>query len=95
MGTAKNLLCVFIRKKPIDMFLAINSESRGNYCSKLAAKANLTYSHGNILLSELKEAGLLTFEKCGRIKQIKLTKKGIEFSKNLKEFMELAGENYM
>ncbi len=48
------------------------------YASSLAKVVDCTYSHVVKVLQEMQQAGLVTFEKRGRLKVLVLTKKGIE-----------------
>ncbi len=79
---------IFVRRKAVEILLAIGSEKGDDYCSRLAVKAHCTYSHATGLLEKMKGAGLLTFEKQDRIKKVKLTDKGIELSKNVRRLMD-------
>ncbi len=57
-----------------------NTES---YASTLAKSVDCTYSHVVKILQEMEDAGLVTFEKTGRLKILKLTKKGEEIAKHI------------
>ncbi len=83
----KSLVGILVREKPVALFLAVSDENSDNYCSKLVRKAHCTYSHGLSLLVKMENSGLLTFEKCGRKQQVKLTDKGIKVGKNLRKFV--------
>lgn len=67
---------LFFRRKPAMMLLALRKVSRPKYGSILAKEVDCTYSHAVKILQTLEEIGLVGFEKEGRIKVIKLTKKG-------------------
>jgi len=49
----------------------------------LAKEVDCTYSHAVKILQTLEELKLVSFEKKGRIKLIKLTKKGLEIAENI------------
>ena len=66
----------FFRKKPALMLVALNKSSRSRYGSVLAKEIDCTYSHAVKILQGMERMGLVLFEKQGRIKTIKLTKKG-------------------
>jgi len=53
------------------------------YASTLAKNVNCTYSHVVKILQEMEDAGLVSFEKTGRLKYLKLTKKGEEIAKHI------------
>ena len=67
---------VFFRKKPAMMLVALKKNTRVRYGSILAKEVDCTYSHAVKILQTLEILGLVVFEKKGRIKLIKLTKKG-------------------
>ncbi len=70
---------LLIRKKPVRLLLNIKLGT-SKYVSVLAKEADCTYSHTVKLLDVFEEAGLVTFEKQGRIKYVKLTKDGQELA---------------
>lgn len=74
---------VFFRKKPALMLVALKKSSRARYGSILAKEVDCTYSHAVKILQGLERLALVTFEKKGRIKLIKLTKKGLEIADNI------------
>ena len=74
---------IFFRRKPALMLVALRKVVRARYGSVLAKEVDCTYSHAVKILQTLEELGLVTFEKKGRIKLIKLTKKGEEISENI------------
>ncbi|MEK6890698.1 MAG: winged helix DNA-binding protein [Nanoarchaeota archaeon] len=65
------------------MMIALRKLARVRYGSVLAKEVDCTYSHAVKILQTLEELGLVTFEKKGRIKLIKLTKKGVEVADNI------------
>ena len=67
---------LFFRRKPALMLIALKKVSKAKYGSTLAKEVDCTYSHAVKILQTLEEFGLVVFEKKGRIKIIKLTKKG-------------------
>ena len=74
---------LFFRKKPAMMLLALKKVSKAKYGSVLAKEVDCTYSHAVKILQTLEDLGLVVFDKQGRIKLIKLTKKGQEISDNI------------
>ena len=71
---------VFFRRKPALMLVALKKMSKARYGSLLAKEVDCTYSHAVKILQTLEILGLVVFEKKGRIKLIKLTKKGEEIA---------------
>ncbi len=80
---------VFFRRKPALMLVALRKMSRARYGSLLAKEVDCTYSHAVKILQSLEELGLVLFEKKGRIKLIKLTKKGQEVAENIENVKRL------
>lgn len=67
---------IFFRRKPALMLVSLKKNIRMRYGSVLAKEVDCTYSHAVKILQTLQELKLVDFEKKGRIKLIKLTKKG-------------------
>ncbi len=74
---------IFFRRKPALMLIALRKIVRARYGSILAKEVDCTYSHAVKILQSLEKLGLVVFEKKGRIKLIKLTKKGQDVSDNI------------
>jgi len=74
---------IFFRRKPALMLVALKRIARARYGSILAKEVDCTYSHAVKILQNLEKLGLVVFEKKGRIKLIKLTKRGQEVSDNI------------
>lgn len=67
---------IFFRRKPALMLVSLKKNTRMRYGSVLAKEVDCTYSHAVKILQTLQDLKLVEFEKKGRIKLIKLTKKG-------------------
>jgi DNA-binding MarR family transcriptional regulator len=80
---------VFFRKKPALMLVTLKKSGKARYGSLLAKEVDCTYSHAVKILQSLEKLGLVTFEKKGRIKLIKLTKKGQEIADNIDNIKNL------
>jgi len=78
---------LFLRKKPVQMILMLNKGKTDKYFSVLAKEVDCTYSHTVRTLQDLQSKSLLTFEKQGRKKIIKLTKQGKELAENFGKVM--------
>ena len=74
---------LFFRRKPALMLTALKKINRAKYGSVLAKEVDCTYSHAVKILQTLEELGLVMFEKKGRIKIIRLTKKGQEVADHI------------
>ena len=80
---------LFFRRKPAMMLIALKRVSRAKYGSILAKEVDCTYSHAVKILQTLEELGLVSFEKKGRIKIIKLTKKGRDVAENIENIRKI------
>jgi len=85
----KDTFDIFFRRKPALMLVALKRMTRARYGSILAKEVDCTYSHAFKILQTLERLGLVLFEKKGRTKLIKLTKKGQEISENIENIRRL------
>ena len=74
---------VFFREKPAMMLVSLRNTKSGIYASSLAKSIDCTYSHVVKILQEMQKAGLVDFEKQGRLKLLTLTKKGDDVASHL------------
>lgn len=74
---------IFFRRKPALMLVALKKMTKARYGSLLAKEVDCTYSHAVKILQTLEQLGLVSFEKKGRIKLIKLTKKGEDIAEDI------------
>ena len=82
---------VFFRKKPAMILVALRKNSKNRYGSVLAKEVDCTYSHAVKILQEMEKSDLVSFEKQGRIKLIKLTKRGHEVADSIENIKKLVG----
>ena len=80
---------IFFRRKPALMLVSLKRNTRLRYGSVLAKEVDCTYSHAVKILQTLEILGLVSFEKKGRIKIIKLTKKGKEVADAIENIQKL------
>ncbi|MEN7982479.1 MAG: winged helix DNA-binding protein [Nanoarchaeota archaeon] len=80
---------IFFRRKPALMLVSLKKNTRMRYGSLLAKEVDCTYSHAVKILQTLEELKLVMFEKKGRIKVIKLTKKGREIADAIENIQSL------
>jgi predicted transcriptional regulator len=80
---------IFFRRKPALMLVSLKKNTRMRYGSILAKEVDCTYSHAVKILQTLEILKLVDFEKKGRIKVIKLTKKGIEVAEAIENIQKL------
>ncbi|HPD81868.1 MAG TPA: hypothetical protein PK357_02095 [Candidatus Pacearchaeota archaeon] len=80
---------IFFRRKPALMLVSLKKNTRMRYGSILAKEVDCTYSHAVKILQTLEELKLVDFEKRGRIKVIKLTKKGTDVADAIENIQKL------
>jgi len=79
----KKIFNVFFREKPAMMLVGLKNAKSGVYASSLAKTVDCTYSHVVKILQEMQKAGLINFEKQGRLKLLTLTKSGAEVAEHI------------
>ncbi len=80
---------VFFRRKPALMLVSLRRNSRMRYGSVLAKEVDCTYSHAVKILQTLEDLSLVVFEKKGRVKEIQLTKKGLDVADAIEGIQKL------
>jgi predicted transcriptional regulator len=79
----KGIFNAIFREKPAMMLIALNNSDSEVYASSLAKIIDGTYSYIVKVLMDMEKAGLVEFRKQGRLKIIKLTKKGTEVAEKI------------
>jgi DNA-binding MarR family transcriptional regulator len=79
----KKIFSVFFREKPAMMLLSLHNAKSEIYASSLAKEVDCTYSHVVKILQQMEKAGLVSFNKTGRLKLLTLTKKGSEIAESM------------
>ena len=79
----KEIFNVFFREKPAMMLVEIKNAKGEVYASSIAKTIDCTYSHVVKILQEMQKAGLINFEKQGRLKLLTLTKIGQEVAEKI------------
>ena len=74
----KEIFNVFFREKPAMMLVELKNAKSEIYASSIAKTVDCTYSHVVKILQQMQKAGLINFEKQGRLKLLTLTKMGQE-----------------
>ncbi len=80
---------IFFRRKPALMLVALKRMTRARYGSILAKEVDCTYSHAVKILQQLEKLALVIFERKGRTKLIKLTKRGQEIAESIENIKRL------
>ncbi len=83
----KAIFNVFFREKPSYMLVALKNAKQGMYASSLAKQVDCTYSHVVKILQQMEKAGLINFDKKGRLKLLSLTKKGQDVAEHIDQVM--------
>lgn len=82
MGNSE-IFNVFFREKPAMMLINLLNSKGAMYASSLAKSVDCTYSHVVKILQQMEKAGLINFDKQGRLKLLELTKKGQEVANHM------------
>lgn len=85
----KDIFEVFFRSKPANILVALRKSQKNRYGSVLAKEVDCTYSHAVKILQEMEKSKLVSFEKSGRIKMIKLTENGDKVAESIERIKEL------
>jgi DNA-binding MarR family transcriptional regulator len=89
MSGKEKIFNIFFREKPAMMLVGLKNTKGAMYASSLAKQIDCTYSHVVKILQEMENAGLINFEKQGRLKLLTLTKKGSEVADNIAQIRNL------
>ncbi|MFH1408750.1 MAG: winged helix DNA-binding protein [Nanoarchaeota archaeon] len=84
----KAIFNVFFREKPAMMLVNLYNAKGEMYASSLAKSIDCTYSHVVKILQEMEKAGLITFNKQGRLKLLTLTKKGNDCAEHIEKIRQ-------
>ena len=90
-----DLVNLFLRNKPAFILMKIHSCQKKCYASIIAKNVDWTYSHTIRIIKIFEKNKILIFEKEGRIKTIKLTKKGKKISEALKKLITNIHEEWI
>ncbi len=78
----KDLKQLFMQNKPCSILLAI-PRSEKPYVSVLMKEADTTFAHATNILTDFEACGLVEFVSEGRMKYVRLTRRGAEVLKSL------------
>ncbi|MBI3051627.1 Rrf2 family transcriptional regulator [Candidatus Woesearchaeota archaeon] len=85
----KEIFNTFFREKPAMLLIGLKNAKGDVYASSLAKSIDCTYSHVVKILQDMEKAGLIHFEKQGRLKILTLTKTGSEVAEHMNNIMNL------
>lgn len=84
-----NIFNILFREKPAMMLVELMNAKGELYASSLAKKIDCTYSHVVKVLQEMEKAGLINFDKQGRLKLLTLTKTGSDVAMNIEKIRSM------
>ena len=73
---------LFLHSKPVKMLIELKKDSI-RYATQVSKAVDCTYSHVVKILQQMNKAGLVNFNKQGRLKLLSLTKKGDDVAANI------------
>ena len=85
----KKIFGTFFREKPAMMLIVLKNNSSDMYASNLAKAVDCTYSHVVKILQDMQRYNIVSFEKQGRLKIIRLTEKGSKIASNIDNIRNL------
>ena len=85
----KDIFEVFFRRKPAMILVALRNNPKARYGSVLAKEVDCTYSHAVKIIQEMEKNKLVSFEKRGRIKTIKLTENGEKVADHIEHIKDI------
>lgn len=80
---------VLFREKPAMMLVELMNAKTEVYASSLAKRIDCTYSHVVKVLQEMEKAGLINFDKQGRLKLLTLTKSGSDVAEHIERIRSM------
>ncbi|MEM5828048.1 MAG: winged helix-turn-helix domain-containing protein [Candidatus Aenigmatarchaeota archaeon] len=86
MSTKKSIINFLFKEKPFKLLLVLSDLKEKNI-TQIYRKTQTTYSHTLNMLKMLYEMDIIEFEKTGRSKVIRLTKKGEKLIEFIKDFI--------
>lgn len=89
MVKSSDLFNVVFREKPASMLINLYKSKSEVYASSLAKEIDCTYSHVIKLLQQMEKGGLLNCDKQGRLKLLRLTKKGNDVAEYLEKLANM------
>jgi predicted transcriptional regulator len=78
----------FLNRKPVQIMVNLRRQTSDNYASAVSRQVDATYSHTIKVLQQMKEHGLVEFEKKGRKKVIQLTSRGEQIAEKLSDLLQ-------
>ncbi|VVC01716.1 Uncharacterised protein [uncultured archaeon] len=80
---------IFLRKKPCRMLTVLKESEQPKYISELAKDSGATYVHTTKIVRELETAGIVSLEKNGKKRMVKLSDTGAKIASLVAELNAL------
>jgi len=80
---------LFLQEKPVKILLLLKEEKQPIYVSMIARGIDSTYAHTLRVLYNLEKCGIVSCEKKGRVKQVKLNELGMKAAEALTNFIDM------
>jgi predicted transcriptional regulator len=90
----RSIVSLLLHEKPAGIILSLRDKER-KYPTVLSKENDCTYTHTLKILEELRQYGLVNFEKDGRIKYVELTELGEDVAHELEglvRYLERVGK---
>ena len=81
-------MVLFIKSKPCQILILLRDTNQPWHAAKLAAHSGASYIYTSALLARLSKEGMVSFERKGRSKFVKLTEKGVQLASLVDELMK-------
>ncbi|RLG14147.1 MAG: hypothetical protein DRN66_02770 [Candidatus Nanohalarchaeota archaeon] len=83
---------LLFKKKPVDVLMYLQDNTRPKYVSYISKEINCTYAHTEKILDTFRELSMVSFKKDGRRKYIKLTNKGEKIGKLVENLLIICND---
>lgn len=84
---------LFLNEKPVRALIIVSHFENGANCTEISEGIDATYSHTVGIVQELDRLGLVSTERKGRTKVVKVTESGRRQAELYAELMEIYGES--
>ncbi len=81
-------MTLFIKSKPCQILVLLRDTNQQWHAAKLASQSGASYIYTSSLLSKLEKENLITSERKGRAKFVKLTEKGVQLASLVDELVK-------
>ena len=82
------VLDLVLRVKPARLLVCLKNEEHEWHVSWLAKESGMTYVYATRILKDFERAGLVLFERKGKLKLVRLTDKGLKIANCLEDLVQ-------